>query len=181
MQELQLTEEIAALETSKAEEHASLTASVVRLTEELEISQNRFDLLLTENKKIMQDLEGRKAQTEAFEAREKVLMVELEEAKACSSSNAAVIREQLIAAEAAMETMRADHSSWMLQSHKRQEQLEQSNAELASSLTEAQRTIIKLRNGDDRLERDHATMREVEDLRKAVCLYFPTCCMLIFS
>ena len=167
-QEAELSEEISSLETAKAEENAALTAEVAELREELDISRNRFELLLAENKKVMERLEQLRIESEAFGAKEKALTEELEEARACSSSNAAVIREQLIAAEAAMEAMRADHAAWMLQSHKRQEQLEQSNAELASSLTESQRTVIKLKNGGEMSERDYASSKEVEELRKTV-------------
>lgn len=150
------------------EENASLTAEVAELKDEVEVSHNRFEFLLEENKKVMKQFEDMKVASATFLAREKALQEELEEAKACSSSNAAVIREQLIAAEAAMETMRTDHASWMLQSHKRQEKLEQSNAELAQSLTDSQRVLIKMKNGDDRLERDQASSKEVEDLRNKV-------------
>ena len=167
-QEAELSEEITALETSKIEENATLTAEVAELKDELEVSHNRFELLLEENKKMVKQFEDMKAASTSFAARENALMEELEEAKACSSSNAAVIREQLIAAEAAMEAMRSDHASWMLQSHKRQEQLEQSNAELAQSLTDTQRALIKIKNGDDRLERDQASSKEVEELRNKV-------------
>jgi hypothetical protein len=62
----------------------------------------------------------------------------------------------------------------MLQSHRRQEQLEQSNAELATSLAESQRNLHKFKNGEERLGKDQ--------VRGLILGYYSlfTICYLIF-
>lgn len=167
-QEAELNEEISALENSRESDNASLIQEVTALKTELEVSKNRFDLLLDENKKVIRASEDMKKQADAFLTKEASLLAELAEAKACSSSNAAIIREQLIIAESSIEIMRKDHSAWMLQNHKRQEQLEQSNAELAKSLAESQRNFIRLKNGEEQQGKDFAVAKELEDLRNTV-------------
>ena len=137
-----------------------------QLRDELDVFRNRFDLLLAENKIVTIRCADLMKDASTFKGKEAMLTAELEEARACSSSNAAVIREQLIVAEATIEVLRKDHASWMLQSHKRQEQLEQSNAELAATLTECQRNIIKLKSGGDRTEKDNALLKEVKEIRE---------------
>ena len=167
-QEAELTDEIQSLERSKVDENAMLIAEVAHLKGELDVSRNRFDLLLAENKDAINHRDEMKKQAAEFEEKEQSLMAELTEAKACSSANAAATREQLIAAEDTIEAMRKDHASWMLQSHKRQDQLEQSNAELAASVTDLQRKLIKAQSGSDQAERDYSAMLEIEELRKTV-------------
>lgn len=171
-QETELSQEISSLEEAKDAETKSLSDEITRLNNELEISHNRFDLLLSENKSIVSRSEELAREADSYHVREVALMEELAEAKACSSSNAAVTREQLLAAEATIEVMRKDHAAWMLQSHQRQEQLEQSNLELANSLTDAQRTIMKLKNSDEILRREHQNITEIEELRKQVQPHF---------
>ncbi len=105
-----------------------------------------------------------------WQSKEANILEELNDARACASTNVAPMRERIRSLEQQIEVMRNDHASLMQQSHLRQEQLEASNQELGSSLAEAQRALEKMKSGADRADRNSASTRELEDLRQQVHL-----------
>lgn len=155
------------IQTAKQEERQQMVAQFTKTSEDLDIANKRFELLLEENKSLTRKCKDMDEATSEWRSREESLQAELAEAKACASSNVGIIREELRQSEQALETMRRDHATWMHQSHQRQAQLEQSNQELVASLADAQRTIERLRVGN-KTERDEALVLEVEDLRRQV-------------
>ena len=167
LKESDFTDELATVESARVEEKQLLVVQVNKMREDLDISNRRFELLLQENKEIIIKYEDLEKSTNEWQTRENTLMLQLEEARACSSSNAAIIREELRQTQTAMEVMRKDHASWMLQNHSRQEELEQSNLELGNSLAEAERLINRLKSNSNS-EKELLADQECSDLRKQV-------------
>jgi hypothetical protein len=163
--EADLVEEMDMIQTAKQEERQQMVAQFTKTSEELEIANKRFELLLEENKLIARKCKDMEDSSQQWRSREEALQTELAEAKACASSNVGIIREELRLSEQALDTMRRDHATWMHQSHQRQAQLEQSNQELGASLADAQRTIERLKAGS-RSDKDEALTLELQELRR---------------
>ena len=163
--ESELQDEVILLEKEKAAETQQLTSQLMKSKEEGDVANRRFELLLQENKEIVKKWEDVEQRALQWQSLETSLMQELEEARACSSSNVITLRDNLRAAEITIENLRQDHATVFKQSHQRLEQLQAANLELGNSCAEAQRTIEKLRSGGERAERDDLNSREIAELR----------------
>jgi hypothetical protein len=79
-----------------------------------------------------------------WKVQEQSLVDALEEAKANSSQNVSGLREELRVAQSIVEQLRSEQTGLLKQTHIRQSQLEEMNANLVNEVSSKQKEIIKL-------------------------------------
>ncbi len=144
LREAEYQEDMRLLERAKSSDREGMTIHVQDMERELKEKRVEVSTLRLEHDRVTAKLQALEEDAKDWMSRRDSLEASLEVAQANNNQSLQGLREELRGKEVYIETLQAEHSNVMRQTHKRQEAMERANADLASSLMTKERELARI-------------------------------------